>query len=413
MGVVDASAVSTRAGGPAYGGSVATPLAIEIAAGATAFDELREDWRTLHDADPNATVFCSWEWTATWWRHYGKGQPLRIVTIRADGQLVGVGALYVQRQVTYAGMTARVLRWVGTGGDTSPDDLGPLFRPDRVGEACAAFCDALLAMRDDWDVALLTDLDEAAVFWTEMQSRARRQTLRVTLDTSAEISFVELPPSWDAYLATLSRDRRYAVRSARRKAESGAGAQFTVVTSGVELERAYDQLVSLHRRRWSARGVADAFSSTEYVEFHREAVRACAACGWIRFYVLSSADAPMAMFYCYRFRDRVFYFQAGFDPSFERLRPGMVLMGHAIEHAIAERNDVFDYLRGEHEYKTQWGKGRRRTGTLTVYSRGWRAGLFHLRDRSVPMLKQSLKDRAPWLVGVVRRVRGLPPDGHA
>jgi CelD/BcsL family acetyltransferase involved in cellulose biosynthesis len=393
-------------------GSGTQPIATRVDRSERAFEELRRHWMQLHEADPHASVFMSWEWQSAWWRHYGERQPLRIVTAWIGARLVGLAATYVQRASALPGFRARILRWVGTGADTSPDDLGPLLAPQSRGQVATALADAVLDLHADWDVLHLTDLDRSGCFWAAMCAAADTRRRRRTEEQSARIAYIDLPPTWDEYLASVHRDRRYAIRNTRRKLEAGTSIQFDVATRWRELEPLYERLVDLHTRRWSAKGVAHAFSTAEYIGFHRDAVKACAARDWVRFYALSENRDPIAMIYCYRFRRRVYYFQTGFDPAFERLRPGLVLIGHAVEHAIGQRDEAFDFLRGEHQYKTQWARGVRETAALRVYGRGLAARAFRLRAESFQALKGWLRNRAPWLLRLRQRMRAGGGD-HA
>jgi len=50
-----------------------------------------------------------------------------------------------------------------------------------------------------------------------------------------------------------------------------------------------------------------------------------------------------------------YYYQSGFNPEFEKISPGTLLIGHAIEQAISERQSQFNFLRGSEAYKHAWG----------------------------------------------------------
>jgi CelD/BcsL family acetyltransferase involved in cellulose biosynthesis len=52
---------------------------------------------------------------------------------------------------------------------------------------------------------------------------------------------------------------------------------------------------------------------------------------------------------------RLYLYLSGFDPALERLSPGMLLVGRAVEAAIAEGLAVADFLRGRERYKYFWG----------------------------------------------------------
>jgi CelD/BcsL family acetyltransferase involved in cellulose biosynthesis len=68
-------------------------------------------------------------------------------------------------------------------------------------------------------------------------------------------------------------------------------------------------------------------------------------------------------------------------------------MGYAIEHAIGERDSVFDMLRGEYEYKTQWAPERRQTHFCQAYRTSFPALAFRVRTEWLPALKRRFKDR--------------------
>jgi CelD/BcsL family acetyltransferase involved in cellulose biosynthesis len=153
-------------------------------------------------------------------------------------------------------------------------------------------------------------------------------------------------------------------------------------------------LAELHRRRWQGAGGSESFASRRYVEFHRAIIKASFSRGWLRLYCLEIDGELAAMAYCYRFRNRVFVMQSGFDPDHAASKPGTVLLSHAIEHAIAEGNDLFDFLRGEHRYKDGLADGSRETAYVAVYRRNLGALAFYLRPDYIPMQRDSRRAKA-------------------
>jgi len=354
-------------------------------------EDLRQPWLALQEADEQSSVFLTWEWMHSWWVNYGKRQPLRIVVASIDERIVGILPLYIQTVRVFHVFVVRMLRFLGTGGDTAPDYLGPLVAPDCDEAVLDAMVQYIFSHRDAWDVITLSDLLEESKFQRRVVMHCAGTRRAHTTGLSARIVYVALPPSWDDYMASVSADRRSKLRRARKKAEDKGGARFVVRNNPDDVPTALNQLMDLHRRRWSAEGVKHSFSSEEYVAFHRAVVAACAQRGWIRFYCLQIDDRPIAMLYCLRYRNRVFAFQAGFDPEREELRPGLVLISFLLEHAIGEGNAEFDFLRGEHEYKHQWGKSQRRTLAITAYRQRLSAIVYRLRFEWLPALKRRIK----------------------
>ena len=203
---------------------------------------------------------------------------------------------------------------------------------------------------------------------------------------------MRLPSSWDDWLASLHRDRRYRVRSIRKKlVATHPDARFFVWDDAATLDAGVDRLAYLHRKRWTASGESHGFSSPEYIEFHHAVMAACLARDRLRLYCLEIGGKIVAMFYFYRFRDSVYLMQSGFDPDHADLKPGQVLLGYIIEHAIGEGHAVLDFLRGEHRYKDELATGKRET--VFVHALRMRPGAFvyHLRRNWLPALKRRFK----------------------
>ena len=365
---------------------------VDVITSAEGIESLREAWQQLSRRALRASPFNSWEWQSLWWKHYGAGHPLRILAARDGERTIGILPLYVQPRRVLGAIRVRMLRNVGTGGDTSPDDLDPLVDPDYATEAPRALANAALGL-NDWDLVRISDMGDSPDFLAALAQAASGRALHQQCSPAARISYIALPATWDEYLTSLGGDRRYTIRKTRRNFEALPGARFYVWEDRERLDEAVDRLVHLHRARWQNRGEAHAFSTEQYVAFHREVMHAFHERNWLRLHCMELDGQIIAMYYCYRHRDAVYYFQGGFDPSFSNLRPGLVLMGYAIEHAIGEGATVFDMLRGEYEYKTQWAKPARQTMQFEAH-RNTLGGLAHrLRTEHLPALKRGLAAR--------------------
>jgi hypothetical protein len=113
-----------------------------------------EPFRGAWDDLAGGSVFRSWTWLSTWWRHYGESDPRRelraaLVFREQSAQpeaLLAVLPCYVESSWTQG----RVLRLVGDG-EVCSDHGGLLALPGEAGAAAQAIA-AELAQRDDWDL---------------------------------------------------------------------------------------------------------------------------------------------------------------------------------------------------------------------------------------------------------------------
>jgi CelD/BcsL family acetyltransferase involved in cellulose biosynthesis len=237
-------------------------------------------------------------------------------------------------------------------------------------------------------------MDPASAFLPVLTAAARRGWLSYDTGRSERIAYIDLPKTWDDWLASLHRDRRYRVKNIRKKLQAAhPDARFFVWDDADTLDRGVDRLVHLHRKRWQSAGQAHGFSSPEYVAFHRAVMKACHARDRLRLYGLELGGDVIAMFYFYKFRDRVFLMQSGFDPDFAALKPGQVLLGHIIEHSIGEGHAVLDFLRGDHRYKDELASAERETVFLTAFKLNAAAWIYRTRRVFLPALKAEVKRR--------------------
>jgi CelD/BcsL family acetyltransferase involved in cellulose biosynthesis len=143
------------------------------------------------------------------------------------------------------------------------------------------------------------------------------------------------------------------LRYYRRRAEKAGEVRFETAT-GAGLEGAMAALVALHRARWAARGEPGVLTDARVEGFHREVARGFAERGWLRLYLMRVGGRVAAAHYGFLARGCAYYYLGGFDPDFDRLSPGSLMLLHAVEAAVREGAREFDFLRGREPYKYAW-----------------------------------------------------------
>lgn len=368
------------------------------------FAALREQWDALQNSSIETSIFLSWEWQFYWWKYYGKQQKLRLLLVTSGDRIVGILPLYIQPVTLFRQIQVSLLRLVGTGGDTSPDYLGPILERGTENETAQLLADFVLTHMQDWDVLRLTDMPQDSIFQQALTSLCRERNVRFSHGLSARIAIIPLPESWEAYLGSMTSSHRYNMVSRMRKLERQFRMRFFAWSDAENIDTAVDRLIELHCLRWQGRNESHAFSSPEYIDFHREVIRVCLERGWLRLYCLEADNVIIAMHYCYRFRNQIFEFQGGFDPAYAKFALGQVITGYSIQNAIEEGNSVYDFLRGDYEHKDSWAKEKKET-QFVMADRGNLAGhAYRLRFEDIPRWKgrvKSLLGKAGLMAGKV------------
>jgi CelD/BcsL family acetyltransferase involved in cellulose biosynthesis len=359
----------------------------------TTLDELTAfapRWNALHERAPGASIFNAWIWQYEWWHAYGAGRELRVLVAESGGEVVGILPLHVSPERKLR-RTVTVARLVGNGGDTYPDDLGALLAPGHEEAAARALAQAALAL-PGVDVLRLLDMEPGTPFPAALEAAAREAGLAATRAPAERIVYINLPATWDEYLASVTGHRRRHIRGARKKLNAERRVRFHVWDDAARLGEAFKRMAFLHHRRWDAAGEASAsFTTPQYLGFHEAVMRSLLARGWLRLYCLEVDGDIVAMLYAYRFRDGIYVMQAGFEPALSKWRIGQVLLNYSIEHAIGEGSRVFDFLRGAHSYKDELATSERETVSVTVLKKGLPAAAWHAAEIVLPAWKRRIK----------------------
>ena len=309
---------------------------------------LEPEWQRLASVCPAATVFQTWEWNAAWWRHFGglPGRRLRVVTFRdAGGTLVGLAPLMTS--FWYATPLRRV-SFLGTG---TSDYLDLLAAPGWE-EAAAEGLYAHLAQTGGWQIADFQQLRDGGL----LRSRPPAEgTGLASFDAPGEpCPYLALPSDWAMLLQGLGKKTRSNIGYYDRALRKVYTVEIGPVTAEADLDGELGHLFELHQRRWNQRWLPGVFGGGRVQAFHRDAARRLLRQGWLRLFSLRLDGQTQASLYCFAYGDRLCYYQGGFEPTLARLSLGTVLTAHAMQAAIDEERQVFDFLRGDEPYKAKW-----------------------------------------------------------
>ena len=308
---------------------------------------LEIEWQTLAAGCAAATVFQTWEWNAAWWKGFGKaGRRLRLVTFRdGDGTLVGLAPLMTS--FWYA-TPLRRLSFLGTGTSDYLDVLAAPGWEHLVAQSLYEY----LENTGGWQIADFQQLRVGSCLRGQFPPPESRLTV---LDAPGEACpFLPLPPDWDTLLRGLGKKTRANVGYYDRALAKVYTVKIGPVTDEAELDGELTRLFALHARRWNQRWLPGVFAGKRVQAFHRDAARRLLRQNWLRLFSLRLDGETQASLYCFGYADRLCYYQGGFEPTLARLSLGTVLTARAMQAAIAEGREVFDFLRGDEPYKAKW-----------------------------------------------------------
>ncbi len=362
-------------------------------ADAAAFDGLRQEWDTLWGTSRSRTLFLSWEWLHSWWRHWREGRLLRLVLVRdSGGTLVGIAPLCIERRGPLRG--TRVLAFLGTEG-VSSDYLDFLASESHEAQVAAAVFALIAQDSASWDLIELSDLLETSLVLRHIATCARDAGLIARRSPDQICPFLTLPQTPEQLAGVLGKRTRAHVGKKRRRLLH-AGISIRLIENREELPRALASLFDIHEQRWRLRALPGNFRQDRIRAFHSEVAPLFLGRGWLRLFEASREGTVVAILYGFQDDTTLTYFQSGFLPEFSRYSPGGVLIGEGMEYAIRHGGGRFDFLRGPEPYKWEWTSESRTTHRLTLVRRGdlptrIRMGVTRLGDTGKRLVKAILR----------------------
>lgn len=351
---------------------------------------LAAEWNRVLAESCSDTIFLTWQWCKAWWDAYGVGRLPFVLTAREGDELVGVAPFYRDVSRRWYG-TWNCLRIIG-GGSGDSDYLDCFAKPGFERQVLASFFEFLESADDSWDWIQIEGVPQDSLCLAALGEIAAARGWSFSSEEIA-CATLELPNKWEDYLQGLRPRVRTKIRSALGYFDR---LEITPAECAAteEIDDWLPQLFDLHTRRWKRRHGPGVFRNQSRQSFYREVSRATLQNGWLAFHRLTWCERPLALQYGFRYHKHFYVLQEGYDPSFEKLRPGVALRGWVMRDEIEQGSTEYDFLAGTARHKLDWG-ARPKLSRLIRLAKKPRAVWISM---SIPSVYRSVRENAGKLV---------------
>jgi CelD/BcsL family acetyltransferase involved in cellulose biosynthesis len=341
------------------------------------FAELSAEWDALLPSGRRPfDLHC---WYTAWWRAFAGDDEIAICTVRDGGALVG--AVPLQRH--------------GNDLQAMANSHSGIFRP--LASSPAAMDALIVAALQDSRKLILRDLRQQDPGIETVADDARGAGMLLLLEAGSRSSVVATGGELGDWVEQSHSTWKKRLRRYRRKMDKDYEATFEIARSPTDLEAELAEGFALEAGGWKGAAGTAIVSTPETADFYREIAAAFHDRGELRLSRIALDGEAVAFSFCIEHGGRLYSLKAGYDESFRRIVPGLVMQLSIIEACFEREVETYELL-GE---ETEW-KAKLATSTLShVTLRAYRRNLFGV---SRYLYRGALRPR---LRSVRRRLRGV------
>jgi hypothetical protein len=336
------------------------------------FDSLRPEWNLLVSRLDVPSPFQSWEWYRTWWKHFGSGCHLRILTFRDAGQLTGIAQFYERRYGSRRIGPALIapLGWQDHRRRQGITELSELLFPSDCSSDLLA---ALSWWLDEhqWAVALLPGLQGPHQLPASLSQKV------VLTGKPRWLHYRSLPPTWPDFLSSLGKSMRDNVKYYPRLLErTGHSFRLRVADTSAPVSTALRTFLDLHRARATATaGIAhpDKFADKDRRSFLLDVGPLLADLGQLKVGLLEVDEKVVAAQVWLEMHDTMFLYYTGYDPAWSKFSVQLVATLECLKEGMARRIQRVEFLgggaQGQAQRTERWEISHRVRVNLTLAHR--------------------------------------------
>lgn len=322
---------------------------------ATEFQSLysmRNEWD--HAAERlGGTIYMTFDWCATWWKYYGKGNQLRIFIFYCANAIVGIFPIYVTSFRLFP-KSCKIARLVGS-------NIPPkVFNPPLDGRFAVEILNQLSQKVIQEEGCSMLSLGPISEFYGKELMHYAQQFDSAYCNSKIEgcgvHSIFHLPKDFAGYFEMLSKKER---KNNKNRYDLSLitqelGATETVQSDAKFIEQEFSSFVTLHANEWIARGGTGHYGSwPKGAEFNREAIKAQAELGRVEFLSLTVQAQKAASIYGFYFGNVYFAELLGrdLDSKWDKYNLGRTILVRSVAQAIQKGAQFVDAGLGHYDYK--------------------------------------------------------------
>ncbi|MEM2661271.1 MAG: GNAT family N-acetyltransferase [Nitrososphaeria archaeon] len=335
------------------------------------FQSLRDEWNFLLKRNVlGDNVFLTWEWLSTWWKHFGDGRKLLLLTVEDEGEIIAIAPLMLSKYKLPIFGTIKKVEFIGV----RHSDYNNFIISKKETGCIKLILDYLLDSVAEWDWIELKEIPETnhnAYYPNKLFSNVPFK-LKLNKRVCNICPYISLPSTFDELCSKLSKNMRQNLKKYLRRIKANHQVEFKRYDeAGFSVIEAMKIFMKLHEARWTKEGKNGAFKDNpRFRDFQFKIAKIFAHKGWLGLYFLLADHEPVSTQYSFEYGNKIYYYLGGFDPKFSSYSVGNLTIMFLLERGIQKGFKEYDMMRGIEPYKLFWTHNFRRNFEIRIIKNG-------------------------------------------
>ncbi len=304
------------------------------------FESLTSYWTDSSHRLKWGSVFVLPSWLEVWWREFQPETELYLAAVRQESDIVGIAPLQIKGEKAFFIGSADVC-----------DYLDFVIVPGGEGDFFNVLLDDLRQQGiSQLDLKLLR-ADSTVI--TNLVDVARNRGFEVLCREEAVTVGLDLPATWEEYLAGLDKKQRHEIRRKLRRLWEADKVDYRCLeVSPQEVGALTDTFLKLFAL---SREEKAEFMTARMESFFRSLAKAMAELKLLRYGILEVDKLTAAMIMGFDYNEAMYLYNSGYDPQYNSLSVGLLSKVLCIQESIKRGMKKWDFLKGAERYKYQLG----------------------------------------------------------
>ncbi len=317
------------------------------------FKNMKQEWNTL--AAQFTSPFLRHEWFEVCLDTlYPQGVSPRIVAVYSGNRLRAVAPLICVRR-------AGVRQLQVAGADMIHEPCGFLYDSE------AALLELFHAVFEQGTSLALSRFNVKAQETEILRERWSKGRFRIDSRGASSLR-VPLKSTWKEFEASMSSGRRSDLRGYRRRAERLGEVEFEVVEPEAgTLTRHLEEFYRVEASGWKRREGSAILCQPHTLRFYTDYARSAAEAGMLRLFFLRIGGKTIAARMAVEHSNRLWDLRLGFDETFRRCAPGVLLTHETLRYAVEGGLDAYEFLGRAEAWERHWPCEEEQYASMRVY----------------------------------------------